>query len=260
MGRLMSESAVPDGQCGSEARATNSHAERSACAGMLQWRPRWGLTVRGWLLSAMVIALLMLAALMSIHPFLAARDPAVGSLLVIEGWIPDYALKECADLVRSNNYVQLYTVGGPVGAADYPAAEDDTYAYTAQRYLQKHGVDPKRVERVPTNLQTFDRTFSSAIAMREYLKSKGPLPPTITVATLGAHARRTRMLYQRAFGRGTQVGVFALDNREYDPAHWWRFSEGIREVVSEGAAYIAAKFLPHSEKEKRDNLTNEQPH
>ena len=58
------------------------------------------------------------------------------------------------------------------------------------------------------------------------------------VATQGPHARRSRWLYQKAFGDSCVVGIIALRNLEYDPAQWWRTSEGVREVIGESLAYL----------------------
>jgi len=61
--------------------------------------------------------------------------------------------------------------------------------------------------------------------------------------TLGPHARRSRLLFQKAFGKEVKVGVISVEDRDYDPAHWWRSSEGVREVLGEAIAYFYAKFF-----------------
>ena len=63
--------------------------------------------------------------------------------------------------------------------------------------------------------------------------------------TEAAHARRTRLLYQEAFGEGVKIGIIAVPNPDYDAGHWWRYSEGVREVLGESIAYLYAKFLFH---------------
>jgi hypothetical protein len=50
---------------------------------------------------------------------------------------------------------------------------------------------------------------------------------------------------QRAFGRGVTVGIISIQNPDYDPKHWWRYSEGVRDVLGESIAYVYAKFLFH---------------
>jgi len=66
---------------------------------------------------------------------------------------------------------------------------------------------------------------------------------SINVLTEDAHARRTRLLYQKAFGKNVAVGVIAISNPDYDPKDWWRYSEGVREVIGESIAYIYAQFF-----------------
>ena len=70
--------------------------------------------------------------------------------------------------------------------------------------------------------------------------------------TLGAHARRSRLLFEEAFDGKASVGIISITNREYDPRHWWKYSEGVREVIGESVAYVYARFFFHYE----DNDTN----
>jgi uncharacterized SAM-binding protein YcdF (DUF218 family) len=64
----------------------------------------------------------------------------------------------------------------------------------------------------------------------------------IDVVTIGSHARRSRLLFQKAMGNTVRVGVLAMDEREFDPVHWWRSSEGVREVLFEGVAYLYVRL------------------
>ena len=41
------------------------------------------------------------------------------------------------------------------------------------------------------------------------------------------------------------VGIIAVPNPDYDSSRWWRYSEGVKEVVSESVAYLYARFLFH---------------
>lgn len=60
--------------------------------------------------------------------------------------------------------------------------------------------------------------------------------------TEDAHGRRTRLLYQKAFGRRVEVGIISVHNPDYDAKRWWQYSEGVREVLGESIAYLYAKF------------------
>jgi hypothetical protein len=51
------------------------------------------------------------------------------------------------------------------------------------------------------------------------------------------------MLFQEAFGNSVDVGVIAVPNPDYVPGRWWRYSEGVREVLGESIAFIYAEFV-----------------
>ena len=53
------------------------------------------------------------------------------------------------------------------------------------------------------------------------------------------------MLFQDAFGQDVTVGVISAPDPDYDAAHWWRSSEGVREILGESIAYLYAKFVFH---------------
>src|SRR5437867_3326458 len=57
------------------------------------------------------------------------------------------------------------------------------------------------------------------------------------------HARRTQLLYQEAFGKKVSVGIIAVSNPDYNPKEWWRYGDGVREVIGESIAYIYAEFF-----------------
>lgn len=68
---------------------------------------------------------------------------------------------------------------------------------------------------------------------------------SINVVTEGVHARRTRLLFQEAFGNRVQVGIIAVPNPDYASGRWWLYSEGVRDVIGEGIAYVYARLLFH---------------
>ncbi len=99
-----------------------------------------------------------------------------------------------------------------------------------------------------------DRTYHAARVSRRWLAEAGAAASSVNVATMGPHARRSRLLYQRAFGSHVRVGVIALAEQTYDPDHWWRYSSGIRDVVSESLGYLYARLLFRPLDQPRDDL------
>jgi hypothetical protein len=49
-----------------------------------------------------------------LHPFLAMNVPVDAQILVVEGWLPNYALKAAAAEFNKGNYSVLVTTGGPI--------------------------------------------------------------------------------------------------------------------------------------------------
>jgi DUF218 domain len=88
-----------------------------------------------------------------------------------------------------------------------------------------------------------DRTYHSAVEVRGWLADQRETVNSFDVITVGPHARRSRLLYQKAFGDKTGVGIIALPDAAYDARHWWRSSEGVRDVLGEALAYLYARFL-----------------
>ena len=97
---------------------------------------------------------------------------------------------------------------------------------------------------MPAPASAQERTFRSAVSVREWARdSSGIAVDAVDVYSRGPHARRSRWLYQRAFGDGVAVGVIASPPRAYDPDAWWRSSDGARAVLSELAGWLWARAI-----------------
>jgi len=108
------------------------------------------------------------------------------------------------------------------------------------------------VQMVPSRVMDRDRTYGSAVALRNWFREHNMSVRSINVVTEDLHARRTRLLFEKALGHDVAVGVIAVANPDYDSRHWWRYSQGVKEVVSEGAAYLYARFLFYPSVSSRD--------
>jgi hypothetical protein len=224
-------------------KPVNPHNPRHRCFGILSRKERWGLSLRGWITFVVSVAAAGTFIFFSIHRFLALTARVNSDVLVVEGWIPEAAIRESAREFTTGKYARVFTVGGPVGALGDDAADDDTYAYTAAVRLERAGLPKELIQMAPTRVQDRDRTYASAIALRRWFSNHGLAPQSFNVATMGVHSRRTLFLYKKAFGPAVQIGAISIPNPRYKPREWWRYSEGVKEVVSETAAYLYARFI-----------------
>ena len=220
-----------------------SVSSRRLLCGLLTQRPRWGLSMRGWLFLAALIVGTAATIFHTIYPFLAITARVPTELLAVEGWINDYAIRAARDEFNSGGYQRVVATGGPVhGISGYINAYSTAASIGAHR-LKREGIPAALVEMAPSRTSTRDRTFSSAVALRDWFHAHQIPVQAINIVTEDVHARRTRLLFQRAFGPGVTVGVIAVPNPDYNAARWWRYSEGVRDVLGETISYLYAQFF-----------------
>ena len=183
------------------------------------------------------------------NEFLAINSPVPSQVLIVEGWLSDHALLGALREFKRGEYRYLLTCGGPLVEAG-ALSRHRTGAEFAAAKLQELGLSKDRIVAVPSAGSARDRTYTSALAVKKWLRNSNLSARSVNVFSMAAHARRTRLLFQRALGQEFEVGVFAFPDASYDPDRWWANSEGVRDVLSEAIAYVYARcvfpFLPQS--------------
>jgi hypothetical protein len=209
---------------------------------LVQRREVWVPTAKGWLLLVFFSLALGLASLHALYPWLAVSRPVGGQVLIVEGWMGPAELNDAAEIYRSGHYTHVITTGGPLHAWPEALAKA-TFADRAAQYLSQKGVPAVAV---PSPITPHDRTWYSAVMVREWAQRAGITLAAVDVVSVGAHARRSRLLYERALGGGVEVGIVAVRPRDYDPSRWWRSSAGARDVFDQatGLAWVEMFFRP----------------
>ena len=200
------------------------------------------------MLLIVVVAGLAILAARKAYPFLAVNQPLAGEVLVIEGWAPAEEMEMVVAEFRRNHYGKVFVTGPPL-AKGSPLAEYKTYADLGAVILHRLGLEINEVQAVPCPTVRQDRTYTEAVYLRRWLAEHGVSLATLNLMTSGPHARRSRLLYEKALGSKVRVGVIALEEQGYDPKRWWHSSEGFRIVTGEALAYGYARFLFRAPKE-----------
>ena len=213
-----------------------------SCLGLLRRRQCLVPTLRGWLLLAFSFAALVFLAAREMHPFLAVTDPVPGGVLVVEGWVPDYILEAAIAEFKRTHYAGVFVTGIPLERGA-PLSEYKNYAYLGAATLVKLGLSTNEVQAVPTGLTRRDRTYAMALSLKHWWREHQMAPTKVNLITSGPHARRSRLLFEEALGKGVTVGVMAIAANEYDERHWWRSSQGVRSIIDEMLAYAYARVL-----------------
>lgn len=210
-------------------------------------RPRrvWLPTVWGWL--TLLLAGLFAAVMFGreANAFLALNEPARGRdgngarTLIVEGWLDASDLDQALAAFRHGPYERILTTGGPIQSWN-DSPEWKSYADRAASYLRRR-LDSVPLTAVPAPPSAQDRSFLSAVMVREWMKASAVRADAIDVFSAGVHARRSRLVYQMAFGDGVEVGVMAARPETYDADHWWKTSNGVKTVIGEGLSLAWTK-------------------
>jgi uncharacterized SAM-binding protein YcdF (DUF218 family) len=224
--------------------------------GVVNRKERWGLSGIGWVLLVLLFVCLGTTTFFTIYPFLAVTHREKTDVLVVEGWVNQHIMRVAADEFRNGSYRRVFTTGGPVEGLGGYVSDYSTSASIGAGLLRKIGVPDEALQMVPSRVMDRDRTYAAAIALRDWFRANNFHPRTINVVTEGPHARRTRLLFQKAFGDEAGVGIISINSPDYDSAHWWRYSEGVKDIVSEATAYVYAKLFFYPSDPSSDKKTS----
>jgi uncharacterized SAM-binding protein YcdF (DUF218 family) len=213
--------------------------------GIFVRKERWGLSWRGWLVLFLTGVSATVFLLFNVEPFLAETHRVDTDTLVVEGWVHDHAIRAAVEELKAAGYQRVFTTGGPVVGLGHYVNDYQTSASVGADLLKKFGVSPELVQMVPSRVMDRDRTFGSAVALRDWLEQHNVNVRSFNILTEDTHARRTRLLFKKAMGKDVTIGTIAVPNPDYDKGRWWWYSEGVKDVGSEALAYLYASLFFH---------------
>jgi len=222
---------------------------------LIERKECWRVTWVGWIGILAFWGLVMLLYLFTIHPFLAPTKPVDADILIVDNFLEDYGLKELSDEFRSKNYSLILSPGIRLPQGSPLAAQYKTSGELSAAILKKFEISEKAIVPIIPKPVERDRTFASALAVKNWLDQNNIQPKGINLFSIGPHSRRSWMLYKEAIGKEIPVGIIAFENREYDPKRWWKTSSGVRIVLSETIAYIYAKLVFDPERVRAEIAT-----
>jgi uncharacterized SAM-binding protein YcdF (DUF218 family) len=211
--------------------------------GLFICKERWGLSGRGWLALIIIFFTVSFLWVKNIQSFLAPTRRVETNILVVEGWIHPYAIGAAIQEFQTYRYEKIYTTGGPVSGSGHYINDYNTSASVGAELLMANGMPHEKVQMTPSHISGRDRTYSSALALRDWLREHKIEIQSFNILTEDVHARRTQLLFQEAFGKRVKIGIIAVPDPDYDAKHWWNYSEGVREILGESLAYLYAKFI-----------------
>ncbi|NET05278.1 MAG: YdcF family protein [Merismopedia sp. SIO2A8] len=210
--------------------------------GLNRRQNKWVLMFINLLFALIFTAFLIWYMLKNVYLFLAINSPIKADILVVEGWIPDYALKEAIDEFKNGDYQKLVTTGLPLEKGYYLAKYKNS-AELAAATLMALAFEQDKLISVPGQAVTKNRTAASAIALRRWIQSSDLKIKSINLYTFSTHARRSWLIFKQALAPEIQVGIISVAPLNYEPQQWWVSSAGFRSVINEIIAYLYARLV-----------------
>ncbi|MDB6077313.1 MAG: cytosine deaminase [Akkermansiaceae bacterium] len=201
------------------------------------WWPTW--PVWSWLFA--LAALPILLWWFRGEAFLSLTDRQPPDVLVVEGWIGIDGIKAAKLEFEQGGYRYIVTAGAQFSYRWGPQRWN--YATEAREILLRAGVPPDRVIEAPATDTESQRTFQAALAVRRILDARGVRPHAVNLFTLGAHARRSRLVLAKVLPSSTSVGCIAWKPPSYPPGPWWNSSERAEDFLKETVGYLFELLL-----------------
>jgi len=166
---------------------------------------------------------------------------SVGIILTAENWISEQALKEEIYDYKTVDYKIIIIRGGLVKTRTI--RKHKTYADFAAAYLRNNGLNSTNIKSLPT---PESGRFLSAVIVRDWLQKQNIKIKKINLYSQGVHARRTKALYEMAFGDQYKIGINAGKTTEYKLGNWWKSSTAAKAVITEtiGLIWVKCCFYP----------------
>ena len=192
-------------------------------------------------LFAVFVVLFIAWIIFYVEPFLSRSSPVNTDILIVEEWVDQRYMPMAAEVFRKGTYRHIFIVGVPRIFGPQGGHVDN--AGKISHTLIELGIDASLVTEVPTPTKTWHKTWSQASAFRNYLVRSGYQIKAVNVFTVGVHARKSHLLYQRALGPEIQVGVISVRHYKRSSSPWWLSFESVFAVAKNAISYLDALLL-----------------
>jgi hypothetical protein len=119
----------------------------------------------------------------------------------------------------------------------------DSNAELARKRLIELGIDSSVIKAVSAKKVRVNRTLTSALAFRDWLQGKNIDVKGINILSMGTHARRTWMSYNKILDEKYKIGVISLPDEDYNNSPVRKTIKTIRETL--GIIYYWIILIPY---------------
>jgi len=217
---------------------------------MFARRSVWWPTAFGWLTLGAFFLLPAFGWWLWGERFLSATQREAPDVLVVEGWIGLAGVAKAKIEFESGHYSKIVTVGSATN--NRWGRKQWNYAELAHDELVRLGLSPENIVVAAVPTLENQRTFASAIYAQRALSRAGIHPKSVNVFTLGVHARRSRLVFQKVFSSQVPVGCISWWPAAYGPESWWQSSERATDMIKESTGFFFELLLNSARISNRD--------
>jgi len=200
--------------------------------------PTW----QGMIFIFAIVSIITLLVIFKLESFFIVTDRVKTKVLVVEGWIPEKSLKFALKEFKDGNYDFIFTTG-LIFEVRPSLTSYKSHATLAKHLLVLHGGDEKKIIAVPAGVAKRNRTFASALALKKYFRKNDIKADSFNIITVSHHSRRTRLLFEKAFGDDFNIGIISSKFSLMHKGHWMKSSYGLKTIFGEAVSYIYAKLF-----------------
>jgi hypothetical protein len=118
-----------------------------------------------------------------------------------------------------------------------------SYAEYAKIHLMSSGIDSSKIIAIPAEKVKINRTLTSALAFRKWLEFNDIDVKGINIVSMGTHARRTWMSYNKILDEKYQIGIISIPDYINNHSRESKFLTTVRETI--GNIYYWVILLPY---------------
>ncbi len=205
---------------------------------LLRRRTIWVPTWQGWILLFLLVALGLVLLVANAHNFLAVTQRVENAnILAVEAWVPEKVAEAAAQEYGKGNYL-LLAITDLKGSDEPEGQAEGRRSAAAVRRMVSYGISRDHILVCVGAAAEEYRSFAMARALRDALHQRAISTHGVNIVAPAAHARKTWLAYSRALRSDTSVGIIAVLTGDYDPAHWWRSSQGAKWIIANGAGWL----------------------
>ncbi len=181
--------------------------------------------------------IIFLPVINKVSDHLSKTSRVDANILLVEGWLTSYEIEMAYKEFNKNGYTYIITSGLklPEDTTRNTYIRDkiinnyNSEAESARKRFLAMGIDSSKIVAIPAHRVKINKTLTSALAVREWLKTTKVDVKGINIVSSGTHASRTWMIYHKVLDKKYNLGIISLPDYRANHSRKNRVLKTLRE-------------------------------